>query len=243
MIKHIFALVAFAISSTAAIAADSPDLVSGTEAGFVAKVHERFPGTQSAVIAPAFPGFHYVLKDGEVLFVRDDLSVLISGNVVDLTTNKSLVADIKVRNPRRVDVSKLNLADAIRVGHGSKRLYVFSDPDCPYCRSLQPELDKLHDVEVFIFPFPLTGLHPGARDIATAIWCQPDRAAAWDDYLVRHVAPKSSTVCVNPIERNVALATSIGLRATPSLVLPNGVVIEGGEMAERIQAQVAEASK
>ena len=126
------------------------------------------------------------------LVANSDLSLLISGNVIDLTTNKSLVADIKARNPRRIDLAKLNLADAIHFGHGSKRLIVFSDPDCPYCRSLQPEIDKLHDVEVFVFPFPLAGLHPGARDVAAAIWCQPDRAAAWDDYLVRHVVPKTT---------------------------------------------------
>jgi thiol:disulfide interchange protein DsbC len=242
MCKYLLILLVSMLASLAS-AAEQPADAAALEAQFASRVHERFPGTQSAVIAPAFPGFHYIVKEGEVLFVRDDLSVLISGNVIDLASNKSLVADIKARNPKRIDLSKLNVADAIHFGHGSKRLYVFSDPDCPYCRTLQPEIDKLHDVEVFVFPFPLTGLHPGARDVASAIWCQPDRAAAWDDYLVRHIAPKSVATCANPIERNVALATAIGLRATPSIVLPNGVVIEGGEMADRIQAQVAEATK
>jgi thiol:disulfide interchange protein DsbC len=242
MIKELssFLLFAFAASSFAAEAATEP---TPQEAQFVARVHERFPGTGNAVVAPAFPGFHYIAKDGEVLFVRDDLSVLISGNVIDLATNKSMVADIKARNPRRVDLAKLNLNDAIHFGHGKKRLIVFSDPDCPYCRSLQPEVDKLHDVEVYVFPYPLMGLHPGARDVATAIWCQPDRAAAWDDYLVRHISPKPASTCPNPIERNLALAAAIGIRATPTIVLPDGSLIEGGEQAERIEAQVAEASK
>lgn len=242
MTKFLSIILVFFFASLAS-AGEPPADATALEAQFAGRVHERFPGTQSAVIAPAFPGFHYIVKDSEVLFVRDDLSVLISGNVIDLATNKSLVADIKARNPKRIDLSKLNVSDAIHFGHGSKRLYVFSDPDCPYCRTLQPEIDKLHDVEVFVFPFPLTGLHPGARDVASAIWCQPDRAAAWDDYLVRHIAPRSAAACANPIERNVALAAAIGLRATPSIVLPNGVVIEGGEIADRIQAQVAEASK
>ncbi len=242
MLKHLCILIAMLVS-VAAAAAEAQAEASPAETQFAARVHERFPGTQTAVIAPAFPGFHYVDKDGEVLFIRDDLSVLISGNVIDLTTNRSMLIDIKARNPRRVDVSKLNVADAIHFGHGSKRLYVFSDPDCPYCRSLQPEIDKLHDVEVFLFPFPLTGLHPGAKDVASSIWCQPDRAAAWDDYVVRHISPKPTAACASPIDRNVALASAIGLRATPTIVLPNGVVIEGGEMADRLQAQVAEASR
>jgi thiol:disulfide interchange protein DsbC len=242
MLKHLLAILLAACASLAA-AAESPVETSTKESQFISRVHERFPNTVDAVIAPAFPGFHYVVKNGDVLFVRDDLSVLITGNVVDLATNRSMVSEIKARNPRRVDLSKLNVADAIHFGHGSQRLYVFSDPDCPYCRTLQPEIDKLHDVEVFVFPFPLTGLHPGAHDVAAAIWCQPDRAAAWDDYLVRHIAPKSVAVCPTPIERNVALAKAMGLQATPTLVLPNGVVVEGGAMADRIQAEVAEATK
>jgi thiol:disulfide interchange protein DsbC len=242
MIKALISLVLLALAhSTYAVEAAAE--LSPQEVQFASRVHERFPGTGSAVIAPAFPGFHYIAKDGEVLFVRDDLSVLISGNVIDLATNKSMLADIKARNPRRVDLTKLNLSDAIHFGHGKKRLIVFSDPDCPYCRTLQPEVDKLHDIEVFVFPYPLTGLHPGARDVATAIWCQPDRATAWDDYLVRHVAPKAGPSCANPIERNLALATALGIRATPTIVLPDGSVIEGGAQAERIEAQVAEASK
>lgn len=242
MIKPLLSLllVAFAPPIFAADTASEP---KQQDAQFASRVHERFPGTGSAVIAPAFPGFHYIAKDGEVLFVSDDLSVLVTGNVIDLMTNRSMVADIKSRNPRRVDLTKLNLNDAIRFGHGKRRLIVFSDPDCPYCRTLQPEVDKLHDIEVFVFPYPLTGLHPGARDVATAIWCQPDRAAAWDDYVVRHIAPNAAPSCANPIERNLALATSLGIRATPTIVLPDGSVIEGGAQAERIEAQVAEASK
>ena len=235
----------FMLSAVAASACASEPTQDAAvqEARFVERVHDRFPGTQSAAIAPAFPGFHYVVKDGEVLFVRDDLSILVAGNVIDLATNKSLVVEIKARHPRKIDLSKLNLNDAIRFGHGKKRLVVFSDPDCPYCRSLQAELTKLRDVEVYLFPFPLDALHPSAHVVATAIWCQGDRAAAWDDYLIRRVEPHGAATCPTPIERNVALGKALGIRATPSIVLPDGSLIEGSQQAERIEALVAEASK
>ena len=241
MFKALIALAALLLSRSV-LAIDSQVDTTAAEAQFVAKVHARFPGTQSATIAPSFPGFHYVVKDGEVLFVRDDLSILISGNVVDLATNKSIASEVRARNPRRVDVSKLDLKDAIRFGQGKKRLYVFSDPDCPYCRTLQGELDKLQGVEVYLFPFPLAPLHPGARDLATSIWCQPDRAVAWDNYVVRHAAPQPNT-CATPIDRNLAIGGQLGIRATPTIVLPDGTLVEGSEQADRIEAQIAEATK
>jgi len=223
-------------------AAETPSDPASVEAQFATRVHARFPGTDTAAIAPAFAGFHSIVKDGEVLFIRDDLSVLISGNVVDLASNRSITSEVKARNPRRVDVSKLDLKDAIRFGQGKKRLYVFSDPDCPYCKTLQSELDKLHGVEVYVFPFPLAPLHPGARDVATSIWCQSDRAAAWDNYVVRRTSPQPNT-CATPIDRNLAIGGQFGIRATPTLVFPDGAIVEGAEQAERIEAQLAEATK
>ena len=160
MTKLINTLMLSAVAASACASEPMPDAAT-QEARFIERVHERFPGTQHAAIAPAFPGFHSVVKDGEVLFVRDDLSILVAGNVIDLATNKSLVVEIKARHPRKIDLSKLNLNDAIRFGHGKKRLVVFSDPDCTYCRSLQAELTKLHDVEVYLFPFPTRRLASG----------------------------------------------------------------------------------
>ena len=129
-------------------------------------------------------------------------------------------------------------------GHGKKRLIVFSDPDCPYCKTLQPEVDKLHDIEVWVFPYPLTGLHSGGarrgyRDLVSARPCCCLGTTTWCAMSLRRQARPA------PIRsrRNLALATSLGIRATPTIVLPDGSVIEGGAQAERIEAQVAEASK
>jgi thiol:disulfide interchange protein DsbC len=152
------------------------------QAGFPDELVKRFPAAQGAKIQPAFPGFWSVAKSGEVFFVRDDMSIIITGNVIDLRTKQNLTQALQLANRPKIDISKLDLNDAIKFGNGSRKLYVFSDPDCPYCRRLDPELSQLKDVTIYLFPFPLAQLHPNAPGIAEAVWCLKDRAAAWSEY-------------------------------------------------------------
>ncbi|PRZ44854.1 thiol:disulfide interchange protein DsbC [Paraburkholderia fungorum] len=151
-------------------------------AGFPEELVKRYPAAQGAKIQQAFPGFWSVVKGGDVFFVRDDMSIIVTGNVIDLRTGQNLTHALQLANRPKIDITQLDLKDAIKFGSGTRKLYVFSDPDCPYCRRLDPELSQLKDVTIYLFPFPLAQLHPNAPGIAEAVWCQKDRAAAWSEY-------------------------------------------------------------
>src|SRR5437899_315894 len=101
---------ALAIGLTAAFAAtpQTPD--------FQKSLNERFPATIGAKVEPAFPGFWSVVKGSEVFFIREDLSVLVRGDVVDLQTNQSLVAKLRAANRPLVAIKDLDTRDAIRFG-------------------------------------------------------------------------------------------------------------------------------
>ncbi|KGC70244.1 thioredoxin-like domain protein [Burkholderia pseudomallei] len=225
-------------------------------ADFPEELVKRFPAAQGAKVERAFPGFWSVAKGGDVFFVRDDLSILISGEVVDLNGHRSLTQSIRDANPPRIDVAQLNLHDAIKFGSGSRRLYIFSDPDCPYCRKLEGTLTKLTDVTIYIFPFPLAG-HPNAAEVSEGIWCQKDRAAAWkayqdltlvtrepqlltawQDYLAKHKQP-AQPACDNPIARNLEFGRQWNIAGTPALVFEDGTLIPGLVPAPRLEAQLA----
>jgi protein-disulfide isomerase len=154
----------------------------------------RFPGTAGAKIEPAFPGFFSVVKEGQVIFVNADLSLMINGDVVDLASGQSLTNRIRQANRPVVNIQKLDTKDAIAIGTGARKLYVFSDPDCPYCQSLEKELEKLKDVTVYVFLFPLTSLHPQAATIAESVWCSKNKAAAWRAYLLNKELPPSANL-------------------------------------------------
>jgi thiol:disulfide interchange protein DsbC len=204
-------------------------------AGVKEDLYERFPSTRGAIVEPAFPGFHSVIRGGEVLFVRDDLSIMINGDVMDLKTQTSLTETIKAAHKPKVDPTALPVADAIAFGSGEKKLFVFSDPDCPYCQQLEKSLAQLEDVKVFIFPYPLVTLHPNAKSISESIWCSKDKAKAWRDYLLLGKKP-TGAACPTPIERNLALGDQLKVQGTPALIFEDGTVVPGAISLERIQA-------
>lgn len=212
------------------------------ERDFVDRVIQRFPAMAGAKIEPAFAGFWSVVKGNEVLFVRDDLSVLVAGEVIDLKSNQSISAALRAANKPHISTKDFDLKDAIRIGAGSRRLYVFSDPDCQYCRQLEPELAKLNDVQLYVFPFPLVSLHPNARSVAETIWCQRDPGAAWHSYVMGGAAPRTTT-CDNPISRNLLLGERLQIQGTPALIFEDGTVIPGAISAERIEAQLVASAR
>ncbi len=81
------------------------------------------------------------------------------------------------------DALPLNLAFKRVKGNGSRKLAMFSDADCPYCKRIEGEIKQLDDVTIYTFLFPIDQLHPDAARKSTLIWCAPDQAKAWDELL------------------------------------------------------------
>jgi thiol:disulfide interchange protein DsbC len=164
---------------------------------------------------------------------------MIFGHVFDLKEQKDLTAPV-LESLSSLDVSKLPLADSFKrvKGKGERVLYVFSDPDCPFCKQLEPELSKLDNVTIYTFPYPIPSLHPDATRKATAMWCAPDRAKAWDDWFALNVIPDSKP-CDTPISRNAALGASLQINGTPTLIFANGVIKPGYIPAAEIEKRLS----
>jgi len=138
---------------------------------------------------------------------------------------------------------ELPFADAIRTvrGTGQRRIAVFSDPGCPYCRRLEPELATLDDVTIYTFLVPFQGQ---ARPVA--IWCAADRELAWRRFMLEGDATllAAGSTCDHPLQRNLALAHRLGVQGTPTLVWADGSRTDGYVDRSVLEArlkQVAEA--
>lgn len=132
----------------------------------------------------------------------------------------------------------LQNAIAVMKGDGSYRFAVFTDPDCPHCRNLEQSLDSsgLSDYTSYIFMVPIEELHPQAREKCEAIWCAPDRAAAWRDWMVDQKLPEKSNGAT-PIDDNLKLAEDIGLIGTPTIYLSDGTEASQQELLQAIGKQ------
>jgi thiol:disulfide interchange protein DsbC len=201
------------------------------------RLRALYPATRFGPAQPtAWPGVYEVAMGANLAYVDATGRYFLFGHLYDMPAQRDLTAARKDALAR-VDFASLPLADAITEvrGKGTRRLAIFSDPDCPYCRRLEAELRGLDDVTVHTFLMPLAALHPAARAKAVAVWCARDRAAAWKALMLRDTPPPSAD-CPHPVDRNVALGERLGIQGTPTLVAGDGRTLAG--MASRDQIEL-----
>ncbi|MBK4737876.1 DsbC family protein [Noviherbaspirillum pedocola] len=226
------ALAASALTSFAAQPAMDPEA-----AQVLMKLKQSYPSTTFGNIEKSqLPGVFEVTMGKNIAYTDKDGRYFLFGSVYDMQTRQDLTAP-KREALNKIDVSKLPLADAIvtKRGNGARTIYLFSDPDCPFCKRLEPELAKVDNVTIYTFLFPIDSLHPDARNKAESIWCSKDRSASWSSAMITGQLPESKK-CANPVERNVALAEKLNIRGTPYLMSADGRSLPGAAPAEKINA-------
>lgn len=182
-----------------------------------------------------------VTSGNEIFYITQDAKFIVSGELLELNTvGYNNLTKARVDNLNKFSFDQLKLSDAIvkKKGDGKNVLVTFEDPNCGYCRKLQPELDKLDNVTIYTFVIPILG-QPSA-DISKQIMCSSDKAKAWDNYLKNKtpptVDPKVLASCdVSALTRNIEFAKTHGISGTPAIFFPNGKKIGGYVEARSIQ--------
>lgn len=179
------------------------------------------------------------------LYIDFSKQYLISGNIVRLTSGENLTRQ-SFSKMNRVEISRIPLGDAIIIGNPAapRKIIVFDDPECTYCRKLHPEMVEVvanhDDIAFFIKMFPLA-MHPAAYDKARTIICAKDegsndRALAFlADSLAGKALPAPD--CQSGlVDKNIALAKELYITSTPTLIMPDGRVLPGYKKADKIVA-------
>jgi thiol:disulfide interchange protein DsbC len=201
-------------------------------------VQAKFPraNVQTVTKLP-YLGLYEVVVNGEILYADENFDYMIyEGNIIETKTDRNLTEERK-RKLAVIPFDELPLDLAFKKvkGKGERKLAVFSDPDCPFCKRIEGDLAKLDNVTIYMFLFPIDALHPQATDKAKRIWCSPDKAKAWDDYVSKGIVPTASPTCDNPVNKLVEFGTKRGINATPTLVFANGDRVPGAISASQIE--------
>lgn len=187
-------------------------------------------------------GIYEVVANGISVFYTDAKGeVGFFGRAIELKTKTDL-SQQRLGELRRVDFSQLPLDKAIvRVkGKGTRKLALFADPDCPFCRQMEPDLAALDDVTIYTFLLPLPSIHPDAMRKSALIWCAPDRGQAWDDWMLRNKLPENGNLgCATPILELAELAKRLNIEGTPALIFPDGQLVPGTLPREELEARLA----
>lgn len=135
--------------------------------------------------------------------------------------------------------SDLPLTDAIKTvyGNGSRVIATFEDPNCTYCRRLIPELEKLSNVTVYTFLYPVLG--EDSVDKSKAIWCAADPAKVWHGFMGAGRPVPQKADCATPLDRNIALARKLRIMGTPNILFQSGERVPGLANAEQLAQKIA----
>ena len=210
--------------------AQAPDML--------ATLQEKYKGTTfRSVTTTAIPGIYEVTMGQNVAYTDASGRYFFFGRLFDMVAQQDLTAE-KLDTASKIDLAVLKKEDAIKLvkGNGARTLYVFSDPDCPFCKQLEQNLVSLNNVTIYTFLMPLDGLHPDARAKAEAVWCSKDRAEAWDSLMKTGSVPSDSAKCDTPIDRNLSVAASLNITGTPTLISGDGRKMPGARSADQISS-------
>jgi thiol:disulfide interchange protein DsbC len=201
-------------------------------------LHTHFPQLKiEDVRSSPIPGWYEVFTGSQLLYSDSSGDHVFVGKLIDTHTQKDLAQE-QLENRLTIDFGKLPFDRAIKIvkGDGSRRLALFEDPDCPFCRQLEQQLARVNNVTLYVFLFPLVELHPQARVHAHAIWCAADRGEAWTHWMLERREPGSSACQHDPIDQLQTLGADLNVTGTPTYFLDSGRRYEGVLAAAQLEA-------
>lgn len=234
LFKHIAACSLLACSLGAAFA---------QEAVIRKNLTERLPSLPpiEEVSKAPMAGLYEIRVNGNDIFYTDaEGNFLIQGNLIDTKQRRNLTEE-RVDKLNAVAFDALPLKDAFTVvrGNGKRKLAVFEDPNCGYCKRFERDMQKVTDVTVYMFLYPI--LSPDSAEKSKNIWCAKDKGKAWQDLMV-HDRPVATASCdSSALARNIEFGKKHRITGTPTLIFADGTRVPGAVSAQQVEKYLNEA--
>ena len=212
------------------------------EAAIRKNIAERLPDFPKIdeVGKTAVPGLYELRVGFDVLYTDEQGDHLFEGQLIDTRTRANLT-EARISKLTAIDFASLPLKDAIvwKQGNGSRKLVVFADPNCGYCKKFEKDLQTVKDVTVYTFLYPILG--GDSPDKSKNIWCAKDSTKVWRQWMIDGAAiPATAGSCdTTALQRNVALGRKYRINGTPGLVFEDGSHKPGALNAAQIEQLLA----
>ncbi|MDH5480030.1 MAG: DsbC family protein [Nitrosomonas sp.] len=190
-----------------------------------------------------YMGLYEVVVSGEIFYTDEKVDYFFFGHVIDTKTRTSLTNKRleEIKTARRIPLDSLPLEHAIKVvrGNGERHVAVFTDPNCPYCKQLEKELLDITDVTIYTLLYPVLN---GSAELSAKIWCSDNQIKAWDDFMLRGVAPKAKD-CETPLTALLQSGQKNKVTGTPTLIFADGSIVGGMIPAATIEQKLGQAGE
>jgi thiol:disulfide interchange protein DsbC len=210
------------------------------EAAIRKNISERLPSFPKIdeVTKSAVPGLYELRVGTDILYTDEQGNYVIEGQLIETKTRTNLTEQ-RIAKLTAIDFKSLQLKDAMvwKQGTGERKLVVFADPNCGYCKKFEKDLQAVKDVTVYTFLYPILG--GDSPEKAKQIWCAKDNTKAWRDWMLHGTPIADSPQCdVSALQRNFAFGQQHRIRGTPGLVFEDGRQQAGALSTEQIEKQL-----
>jgi thiol:disulfide interchange protein DsbC len=186
-----------------------------------------------------YGGLYEITVGGDIFYTDAKGEFLVAGSIIDLKTKEN-VTEARMRQVNAIKWDSLPLDQAIKIvrGNGSRKIAIFEDPNCGYCKRFERDLQGVNDLTMYVFLYPI--LSPDSIEKSKAVWCASDRAKAWLDHMVRDAAITGDTKCATPIDKILALGQSKRIQGPPTIIFENGDRVPGAIPVADLEKKLSE---
>jgi thiol:disulfide interchange protein DsbC len=197
---------------------------------------ERFGNMPIKEVRYAPFGLFEVQIGSNLVYTNEDVTYVLDGHLIDANTRADLT-EARLEELARINFSELPLELAITQvrGDGSRKMAIFEDPNCGYCKKLRRDMVGLDNVTIYTFMLPI--LSEDSVQKVKNIWCASDRGAAWDDWMLSAKVPPNVT-CEVPLEAFSQLGRDLGVQGTPAIFFADGSRVPGAISREEIEKRL-----
>jgi thiol:disulfide interchange protein DsbC len=208
-------------------------------------ITERIPQLKAIdeITKTPIAGLYEIRVNGTDIYYTDAQgNYLVQGNLID-TRNRRNLTEERVDKLTAVKFDALPFKDAFTIvrGNGQRKIAVFEDPNCGYCKRFERDLQKVDNVTIYMFLYPILG--PDSLEKSKAIWCAKDKGQAWQDWMVRDqaAAPAAAMCDTTAITRNIEVGRNYKITGTPTLIFSSGNRVPGAIDSKQVEKLLAEA--
>ena len=193
-------------------------------------------------------GLYELRVDKEIIYSDEQGNYLIfpsrdqtDGHLLDARTKTDLTEQ-RLAKMMAQDIPRLPYGDALvfKQGTGARRMIVFEDPNCHYCKDAERNFAALKDVTIYTFLIPILGDDSVTK--SRAIWCSKNNAQVWRTWMLQGVMPpRSMGACdLAALSRNLELAGRYHLNYTPAIIFDDGSRFAGSADLEHLSKRLDE---
>ena len=233
------------LAAALSVACMGSAMAQGEEALIRKNLKERMPQVHpiDEVRRTPMAGLFELRVDGTEIYYTDATgNFLFQGQLIDTRTQRNLTEE-RQQKISAIDFASLPIKDAVTMvrGKGERKLAIFEDPNCGYCKRFERELQKADNITIYLFLYPILG--KDSVEKSKAIWCAKDPGKTWQDWMVRDQAPSTASCDTAAIKRNVEFGQKMKITGTPTLVFVDGTRVPGAIELAQVEKMLGQALK